>query len=842
MATYISASTEELRKLTCAESCAALGAGLQGLTAREAAERLKSLGANRINMRGKRNEFLILLLHFRSPLIIILLSAAIISLAMGEAVNASIIILMVMVSLVIDYFQERDARNAAEKLRQRVKFRVLVLRDGIEKNIVPETLVPGDVVRLSSGRIVPADGIVLRSQDFFVDQSSLTGESFPVEKQQRQHRDTDVQEAGTDNLLLTGSNVVTGSGDMLVTSTGGDTEFGRIASRLSEKDEETDFAKGVRAFGFLIMRVTIVLVMLVFLINAFRKHDWLESFMFSLAIAVGMTPELLPMVMTVTMARGSSHMARKGAVVKKLSAIPNFGSMDVLCTDKTGTLTEDRISMIKCVDPDGEHDDELFLFAYLNSHFQTGIQNPLDEAILRYGTADISSYEKTEEISFDFTRKRMSIVTSSPKGLLLICKGAPEEVFKACRADEQVRLRAQQLYESLSEEGFRVLAVATGSVERKDRYYRSDEKDLILQGFIAFLDPPKQDVDETITALRHIGVEVKIITGDNHHVTRKICQEIGLPIKGIMQGTELETLTDDGLRNRVMNTTIFSRFSPEQKTRVIHALKDFHHSVGYLGDGINDAPSLKAADVGISVESATDVAKESADIILTRKDLLILKEGIIEGRKIFGNTMKYILMGLSSNFGNMLSVVAATLFLPFLPMLPSQILVNNFLYDAAQITIPTDHVDEGYTQKPHRWDLKMIYRYMLLFGVVSSVFDIATFVTLYHMFAVDEAQFRTGWFMESLATQILVVFVIRTEQNPLTESRPGKYLVISTLICLGIGWLLPYTPLAGPLGFSPPPLNVLAVIMAWVLSYLICAEFVKRFIHRRSDIQSVLKG
>jgi len=383
VATYISASTEELRKLTCAESCAALGAGLQGLTAREAAERLKSLGANRINMRGKRNEFLILLLHFRSPLIIILLSAAIISLAMGEAVNASIIILMVMVSLVIDYFQERDARNAAEKLRQRVKFRVLVLRDGIEKNIVPETLVPGDVVRLSSGRIVPADGIVLRSQDFFVDQSSLTGESFPVEKQQRQHRDTDVQEAGTDNLLLTGSNVVTGSGDMLVTSTGGDTEFGRIASRLSEKDEETDFAKGVRAFGFLIMRVTIVLVMLVFLINAFRKHDWLESFMFSLAIAVGMTPELLPMVMTVTMARGSSHMARKGAVVKKLSAIPNFGSMDVLCTDKTGTLTEDRISMIKCVDPDGEHDDELFLFAYLNSHFQTGIQNPLDEAILR---------------------------------------------------------------------------------------------------------------------------------------------------------------------------------------------------------------------------------------------------------------------------------------------------------------------------------------------------------------------------------------------------------------------------------------------------------------------------
>lgn len=815
------------------DACVALKSTPQGLSSAEAASRLNSLGANKLATYGRRNEFLVLLLHFRSPLVIILLSAAVISMSMGETINAAIIILMVFMSVVIDYFQERDARNAAEKLQQQVKFRVLVIRDGIEKNIIPEELVPGDVIRLNSGRIVPADGVVLRSQDFFVDQSSLTGESFPVEKQSGQDRDAGAPASEIDNILMMGSNVVTGSGDMLVISTGEDTEFGRMASRLSADDEETDFSKGVRAFGFLIMRVTVVLVMLVFLINAVRKHDWLESFMFSLAIAVGMTPELLPMVMTVTMARGSSSMSRKGAVVKKLSAIPNFGSMDVLCTDKTGTLTEDRISLIKCVNPDGVWDDKVFLMAYLTSRFQTGIQNPLDDAILRYGSPDIHSYQKAEEISFDFSRKRMSIVTLSADGKRqLICKGAPEEVFKACISEKTAEQRAIQVYESLSEEGFRVLAIAVKVVGYRERYTMLDEQEMTLLGFIAFMDPPKQDVDETIAALRDMGVEVKIITGDNHLVTRKICQEIGLPIKGIMAGTELESLTDDGLRNRVMNTTIFSRFSPEQKTRVIHALKDFHHSLGYLGDGINDAPSLKAADVGISVDSATDVAKDSADIILTRKDLLILKEGIMEGRKIFGNTMKYILMGLSSNFGNMLSVVVATLFLPFLPMLPSQILVNNFLYDTAQITIPTDQVDEDYTRKPHRWDLKMIYHYMLLFGVVSSIFDLATFVTLYKIFAVDEAQFRTGWFMESLATQILVVFVIRTEKNPLTESRPGKLLVLSTLICLVIGWMIPYTPLAGPLGFSPPPMPVLAVIMAWVIMYLVCAEFVKRYIHR----------
>jgi Mg2+-importing ATPase len=581
------------------------------------------------------------------------------------------------------------------------------------------------------------------------------------------------------------------------------------------------------------MRVTIVLVLFIFLINAIYKHDLLQSFMFSLAVAVGLTPELLPMVMSVTMAKGSLRMAKKGVVVKKLTAIPNFGSMEVLCTDKTGTLTEDKIKLVKYIDINGASSENLFLLTYLNSYFQSGIKNPLDNAILQYKQPDISAYKKTDEVPFDFSRKRMSVVAEKDGKHTLICKGAPEEILKACIMDGAMIKRATEEYELLSTDGFRVLAIATKEVTAKPKFSKQDEDELQLQGFVAFLDPPKEDAGETIAELAKIGVEVKIITGDNHLVTQKICKEIGLPIKGIMQGHELENLTDDALQKRVMGTTIFSRFSPDQKNRVIMALKKFHRAVGYMGDGINDAPSLKTADVGISVNSGTDVAKDAADIILTEKDLLVLKEGILEGRKTFGNTMKYILMGLSSNFGNMFSVAAATLFLPFLPMLPAQILINNFLYDTSQITIPTDNVDESYTLRPQRWNLKMIYHYMLIFGLTSSAFDFATFYTLYKYFHVTEAQFRTGWFMESLATQILVVFIIRTNLIPFVQSKPGKYLVISVLICLGIGWLLPYTGFASMIGFEKLPWHVLTVIIILVILYLLCAEMVKRFIYHR---------
>jgi Mg2+-importing ATPase len=502
-----------------------------------------------------------------------------------------------------------------------------------------------------------------------------------------------------------------------------------------------------------------------------------------------------------------------------------------LCTDKTGTLTEDKIKLIKYVDANGDTSDKVLRFAYLNSHFQTGIKNPLDDAILAHKKLDISACQKTDEIPFDFYRKRMSVVINETGQTTLICKGAPEEILKVCTQDSSFLSLAFKQYEALSADGFRVLAIAVKTVGKQQKFSKQDEVQLSFEGFIAFLDPPKEDADDIIRELAAIGVEVKIITGDNHLVTQKICAEIGLPIKGIMQGYEMDTVTDDALRKRVLNTTIFTRFSPDQKNRIIEALKANHRAVGYMGDGINDAPSLKAADIGISVNSATDVAKESADIILTEKSLLVLKEGILEGRKTFGNTMKYVLMGLSSNFGNMFSVAAATLFLPFLPMLPVQILLNNFLYDTSQIAIPSDRVDASYIERPQRWNFKMIYRYMFIFGITSSVFDLFTFWLLYKYFAVTEAQFRTGWFMESLATQILVVFIIRTHHTPFFKSKPSAKLVFSTLICLSLGWLLPYLPFAGRIGFQPLSFFVMAGISGLVIGYLFCAELVKHFIY-----------
>jgi Mg2+-importing ATPase len=804
-----------------------------GLPAEEATTRLKRYGPNLIYSGKRKSEFFELLAHIKNPLVIILLTASAISFSLGQTVSASIIFVMVFLSVIMDYFQERDARNAAEALKQTVKTRVVVVRDGKEKEVVIEEIYPGDIILLNAGKIVPADARVIFAKDFFVNQSSLTGESFPCEKYAEPIPTATTDLTTLDNIAFMGSSVTTGSARAVVLRTGKSTEFGKIAAKLVNREEETDFSKGMRKFGFLIMRITIVLVLFIFLINAVLKHNLFESFMFSIAVAVGLTPELLPMVMSVTMARGSLQMAKKGVVVKKLSAIPNFGSMEVLCTDKTGTLTEDEIRLIKYVNPDGETSAGLFLLAYLNSYFQTGIKNPLDDAVLAHQQLDVSTYHKADEVPFDFSRKKMSVIVKKDQETLLICKGAPEEILKSCIRDASLHAKAITQYELLSTDGFRVLAIATKPVPVQTKYTKTDEADLNLQGFIAFLDPPKEDAGKTIAELAKIGVDVKIITGDNHLVTQKICHEIGLPVKGLMQGYEMDQLTDDALRTRVINTTIFTRFSPDQKNRIILALKAYHRAVGYMGDGINDAPSLKTADIGISVNSATDVAKDAATIILTQKDLLVLKEGILEGRKTFGNTMKYILMGLSSNFGNMFSVAAATLFLPFLPMLPVQILINNFLYDTAQVTIPSDNVDESYTSRPQRWNLAIIRNYMIVFGLTSSVFDLATFYLLYHFFKVDEAHFRTGWFMESLATQILVVFVIRTNRFPFVQSMPGKFLVLSTVVCLAIGWMLPYLGFASVIGFRPLPFHIVGVISGLVLIYLVCAELVKRFIYQR---------
>ncbi len=805
----------------------------KGLSSNEAASRLKKFGLNIIPSHKKFAWWKELAQHFKSPLIILLLIAATISFSVAETINATIIIVIVIASVAIDYFQERDAGNAAEKLKQAVKSRATVIRNGVEQEIQSQDICVGDIVLLNAGKIIPADVRLLIAKDFFINQSSLTGESFPAEKQPGAIESASNDLSSWNNIAFLGSSVISGTAKAVVVQTASGSEFGKIAQKLSSREEETDFSRGMREFGYIILKVTIALVLFIFFINALMKKDVLESFMFAIAIAVGLTPELLPMIMSLTMSKGSLQMAKKGVIVKHLSAIPNFGSMEVLCTDKTGTLTEDKIKLIKCVDACGNDSASVFQLAYLNSLFQTGIKNPLDDAILGHQKPEISFCQKIDEIPFDFYRKRMSVVVKHLDQLTLICKGAPEEILKVCVQGKDFVATAIDQYEKLSAQGYRVLAIAVKKVNGREKFTKQDEMELSFEGFVAFLDPPKEDANEVIRALALIGVEVKIITGDNQLVTQKICKEIGLPIKGIMQGHEMDTVTDDALKKRVLNTNIFTRFSPDQKNRIIEALKANHIAVGYLGDGINDAPSLKAADIGISVNSATDVAKESADIILTEKSLLVLKEGILEGRKTFGNTMKYVLMGLSSNFGNMFSVAAATLFLPFLPMLPVQILINNFLYDLSQVTIPSDNVDDSYIQRPQHWNLKMIYRYMFIFGITSSIFDLFTFWLLYTYFAVNQAQFQTGWFIESLATQILVVFIIRTQQTPFFKSKPSIKLVISVLVCLIIGWLLPYMPFANKIGFEVLPLPILGFIVILVCFYLFCAEWVKRLIYRQ---------
>ncbi len=807
-----------------------------GLSNIEAERRIKENGLNIIPFHKNFPWWKDLLNHFKSPLIVILLIASIISLTVAETLNATIIFLMILVSVTIDFFQERDARNAAEKLQFLIKTKVNVLRDGTILEIVHQNLCVGDIIMLNAGKIVPADARIISSNALYINQSSLTGESFPCEKNAEAVLNSTNDLNKLTNIAFMGTNVISGVAHALIIKTAGDSEFGKIAVELTEKDEETDFGKGVKEFGFMVMKLTIGLVLFIFLINSLHKQNILDSFMFAIAVAVGLTPELLPMIMSLTMSKGSLKMAKKGVIVKKLSAIPNFGSMNILCTDKTGTLTEDKIKLIKCINTNGELSESVFLLAYLNSLFQTGIKNPLDDAIINDRTIDVSSFKKINEIPFDFYRKRMSVIIAENEKHTLICKGAPEEMIKSCVNNAETIEHGMEQYKLLSAEGYRVLAIGTKIIKQKNSFDKNDEQELNLAGFIAFLDPPKQDADDVIRELYSIGVEVKIITGDNHLVTQKICKDINLPINGMMEGYEMDTLTDEALAKRVLNTTIFTRFSPEQKNRVIHALKSDNKAVGFMGDGINDAPSLKAADIGISVSSATDIAKESADIILTEKDLLVLKDGILEGRKTFGNTMKYIKMGMSSNFGNMFSVAAATIFLPFLPMLPVQILINNFLYDISQITIPSDNVDEEYVKLPQRWNMKMIYKFMLIFGITSSVFDLITFWILYRYFNISIAQFRTGWFMESLATQILVVFIIRTHKVPFFASRPSFKLITSTLLCLLVGWSLPYLPFAAKIGFEKLPIKIIAYLFALIIVYLFSAEMVKRLIHRKWDL------
>jgi Mg2+-importing ATPase len=710
-------------------------------------------------------------------------------------------------------------------------------------------LVPGDIISLSAGNIVPADARVIHARDFFVDQSALTGESFPVEKTPQVREGDNQEPQHYADYLFMSSPVVSGSATAVVVKTGMSTEYGKIAERLTARPPETEFERGLKQYSYLVTRIIFFLVIFVFFTNTLLKHGVLESLLFAVALAVGLTPELLPMILTLNLSKGALAMSEKGVIVKHLASIQSFGSMDMLCTDKTGTLTENRITLIYHVDVEGATSEQVLLYSYLNSFHQTGLKSPLDEAILRTDGVEIGQFRKIDEIPFDFIRKRVSVVAAKNQDHILITKGAPEEILKVCTRvsregvsepfTTEWQTRSVGVYEKLSREGFRVLAVASKEIaNEKSIYSPADETDLTLLGFVAFIDPPKETVPESLRMLHDAGVEVKVITGDNELVTRHVCAALEFPITRIIEGSEIAHMDSDTLASAVEQANIFTRVSPPQKERIIRALMKNNHVVGYLGDGINDAPSIRAADIGITVDNAVDIAKESADIVLLKKDLRVLHDGILEGRKTFGNTMKYIMMGTSSNFGNMISVAAASLFLPFLPLLPVQILLNNLLYDISQSTIPTDAVDEEYVVAPKRWDIGFIKKFLLVFGPVSSLFDILTFTSLLLVFHAPMEIFRTVWFLESLCTQTFIIFAIRTKRVPFYKSRPSGLLVISSISVVLIGIAITLIPSGSLFGFVPLTLPYFLFIGALVVMYIVVVEIVKKWFYRdtaRSD-------
>jgi Mg2+-importing ATPase len=812
-----------------------------GLDAEEARARLRRFGPNEPAPPRRREALRELGAYLVNPLVLILLVASVVSAVFGQVASSVIVACMLLLSVALNFSQSYRSQVAARRLRERVGQRATVLRDGRPQEVPARDVVPGDVVRLAAGDLVPGDGRLLSSKDLFLNEAALTGESLPREK----HADAAVAPgtslADAPTAVLQGTSVVSGLGEAVIVRTGGQTEFGQVAARLAGRAPETEFERGTRQFGMLILQVVVVLVLFVFLVNALFKRDLLESFLFAVALAVGLTPELLPMIVSVTLASGAVRMARKKVIVKRLAAIENFGSMDILCSDKTGTLTVGEISVARHVNVLGEEDEAVVRLAALNSTFQTGLRSPMDEAILRHEHPDVVRYQLRDEIPFDFQRRRMSVVLDDGGERLLITKGAPESVLPSCTMvelggrpaalDDTERRRAETLFQSLSSDGYRVLAVAYRPVPLQAAFNVTDERELRFVGFAAFLDPPREGVAETLAALKADGLTVKIITGDNELVTQHICRQVGLDADEIVLGDAVERMSDPALAAVAERAHVFARVSPIQKNRIILALRSRGHVLGCLGDGINDAPALRTADVGISVDTAVDVARAAADIILLEKRLDVIHDGVLEGRRSFGNIMKYVLMGTSSNFGNMLSMAVASLFLPFLPMLPLQILLNNFLYDLAQVPIPSDRVDGTYTLKPKRWNVAFIRRFMLLIGPLSSIYDFLTFAVMLGLFHAGPPLFRTGWFVESLATQTLVIFVIRTAGRP-WKSRPSPALTWGVCACVVAGAVLPFTPLAPWLGLTPLPPLFFAILALMVVTYLGLVEIVKRWFYR----------
>ena len=847
----------------------------QGLSAAEVKERLLTHGLNEVAHEKAPRWYVQFFEAFLNPFIGVLLVLAIISYITDVIIQApadkdyttvGVISIMVFLSAMLRFVQEFRSNQAAEKLKSMVTTTATVLRQEQDKQEIDiKRLVPGDIIHLSAGDMIPADVRIMQSKDLFVSQAILTGEALPVEKTELPNaRAAKLSPLELDNVCFMGTNVVSGTAQAAVVNTGGDTYFGSLSKSLVGKRAETSFDKGVNSVSWLLIKFMLVMVPLVFLINGFTKHDWLQALLFGISIAVGLTPEMLPMIVTANLAKGAVNMSKRKVVVKRLNAIQNIGAMDILCTDKTGTLTMDKIVLERHLNVFGQEDNEVMKWAYLNSYHQTGLKNLLDLAVLEHVELhdclkEGEAYKKVDEIPFDFQRRRMSVILEETNHKhLLICKGAVEEVLDLCThafdpgeddqlqiktdaivpMDEKIRETILKTSRKLNEEGLRVLLVAIKQYdERPLTYSKADESNMILTGFVGFLDPAKPSAKPAIEALHRLGITIKVLTGDNEVVTKKICKDVGIPVNNILMGKDLEGMSDEELTMRIDDISILAKLSPLQKSRVVKVLQAKGHTVGFMGDGINDAAALRDADVGISVDTAVDIAKESADIILLEKDLMVLRKGVIYGRRTFGNIIKYIKMTASSNFGNMFSMLGASALLPFLPMLPIQILINNLLYDISQISIPWDIMDEDYIVKPRKWDASGISKFMIYIGPISSIFDYATFAVLWFVFKANSNAhadfFQTGWFVESLLSQTLIVHMIRTRKIPFIQSWAAAPVVALTSFIMLIGIALPFSPIASALKLQPLPLSFFPWLIGILFCYCLLTQVIKNWFIRR---------
>lgn len=829
----------------------ALNSNYQGLDSATAQQRIHQYGHNTLAVdHGATRTVQLLLERFRNPLVLILIFAAVVAMLMHDWLDALIVLGIVFVTVVLGFIQEYRATRAVEQLRKRVTVKATVLRDGQILAIPAEEVVPGDIVLLTAGNLIPGDGVLLETKDFHVNQALLTGETYPVEKQPGTSSD-DASLVERTNCIFMGTSVRSGTATALIVHTGRATQFGQIDDTLALRPPETEFERGLRHFGVLLVQIMMIIVFIILAIHIALHHPTIETVMFAMALAVGLSPELLPAILTITLSRGARTMAGHGVIVKRLNAIENLGSMDILCTDKTGTLTKGVVQLDKALDITGQTSEAVLRLAYLNSHFETGLANPLDEAVIaaaKQNGLNVGDYQKRDEIPYDFVRKRLSIVVSRTDETTaqMITKGALQNVLEICDKiqtgtgvmllTDEYRQIIQQHFNAWSAEGYRVLGVAHKTCESSNVYTRNDEHGMVFSGFLLFFDPPEEGVRKTLNALHRLGVRVKIITGDNRHVARHVAEAVGIQAKRIITGADLTNMRDEALWHLAPHVNLFAEVDPNQKERIITALQKTGHVVGYLGDGINDAPALHAADVGISVDQAVDVAKEAADLVLMKHDLEVLRKGIDEGRRTFANTLKYIFITTSANFGNMISMALASLFLPFLPLLAKQILLNNLLSDIPAMGIAGDNVDRDWERTPHRWDIKLIRNFMITFGLVSVVFDLLTFAVLLYLAGEAVEVFRTGWFMESLMTELLILLVIRTHQ-PFYKSIPGRFLVWSTTGMVLLTVILPYLPLGAAFGFVPLPGPVLIAILGITVLYIVVSELTKRIFFQRFSKQ-----